>query len=132
MAKSVVCLALATFVAVTAASAQTPTTAPLPTGDRASAGVDLATFLTRNRTRMMRADTDHDGRVSRAEWSAWWEAHPGKGPYDPAGRFRAIDADADGFLTAVEIDAVSTKRFVRLDADHDRRVVRAERPCRAK
>jgi len=132
MAKSVVCLALATFVAVTAASAQTPTTAPPPTGDRAAAGVDLATFLTRNRTRMMRADADHDGRISRAEWASWWEAHPGKGPYDPAGRFRAIDADADGFLTAEEIDAVSAKRFTRLDADHDGRVTRAERPCRVK
>lgn len=132
MAKSVVCLTLATLLAATAASAQTPTTAPLPTGDRAAAGVDLATFLTRNRTRLMRADADQDGRISRAEWASWWEAHPGKGPYDPAGRFRAIDADADGFLTAEEIDAVSAKRFARLDADHDGRVIRAERPCRAK
>lgn len=130
MTKSIACLALATFLAGTAASAQTPAASDPPKG--ASAGVDLSTFLARNRGRLMRADADHDGRVSRAEWATWWDARPGKGPYDPAGRFRAIDADGDGFLTAEEIDATSTKRFARLDADHDGRVVRAERPCRAK
>lgn len=130
MTKSIACLALVTFLAGTAASAQTPTGSAPPKG--ASVGVDLSTFLSRNRTRIMRADADHDGRVSRAEWAAWWDARPGKGPYDPAGRFRAIDADGDGFLTAEEIDATSTKRFARLDADRDGRVVRAERPCRAK
>ncbi len=119
------------LLAVTPASAQTPAGADPPKSTGA-AGVDLATFLSRNRTRIMRADADQDGRVSRAEWAAWWDARPGRGPYDPAGRFRAIDADGDGFLTAEEIDATSTKRFARLDADHDGRVVRAERPCRAK
>ncbi|GJE18858.1 EF-hand domain-containing protein [Methylobacterium marchantiae] len=131
MTKTIVCLALSTLLAVTAASAQTPAGTDPPKGAGA-AGVDLATFLARNRTRLMRADADHDGRVSRAEWAAWWDARPGKGPYDPAGRFRAIDADGDGFLTAEEIDATSTKRFARLDADRDGRVVRAERPCRNK
>jgi hypothetical protein len=130
MTKAIACLALATLLAGTAASAQTPVGSNPPKD--ASVGVDLSTFLARNRTRIMRADADHDGRVSRAEWAAWWDARPGKGPYDPAGRLRAIDADGDGFLTAEEIDATSTKRFARLDADHDGRVVRAERPCRAR
>ena len=131
MSRKAVCLALATMLAATAAGAETPAVKP-PAGDHAGADVDLATFQTRHRTRMLRADADHDGRVSRPEWTAWWDAHPGKGPYDPAGRFRAIDADGDGFLTAEEIDAVSAKRFARLDADHDGRVSRADRPCRAK
>lgn len=130
MTKAIACLALATFLAGTAASAQTPVGTNPPKDP--SVGVDLSTLLARNRTRIMRADADHDGRVSRAEWAAWWDARPGKGPYDPAGRFRAIDADGDGFLTAEEIDATSTKRFARLDANHDGRVVRAKRPCRAK
>ncbi|RZK82881.1 MAG: hypothetical protein EOO66_25775 [Methylobacterium sp.] len=128
MTKAIASLTLCTFLAVTSASAQTPAVTDPPKG----AGAALATFLSRNRTRIMRADADHDGRVSRAEWAAWWDARPGKGPYDPAGRFRAIDADGDGFLTAEEIDTTSSKRFARLDADHDGRVVRAERPCRAK
>lgn len=131
MTKAIVCLTLATLLTGTAASAQTPAGTAPPKG-AGGAGVDLTTFLARHRTRIMRADADHDGRVSRAEWAAWWDAHPGKGPYDPQGRFRAIDADSDGFLSAEEIDAMSTKRFARLDADHDGRIVRAERPCRVK
>ncbi|MCJ2036000.1 EF-hand domain-containing protein [Methylobacterium sp. J-068] len=131
MTKAIAYLTLCTLLAVTSASAQAPAGTDPPKGAGA-AGVDLATFHSRNRARIMRADADHDGRVSRAEWAAWWDARPGKGPYDPAGRFRAIDADGDGFLTADEIDATSSKRFARLDADHDGRVVRAERPCRAK
>ncbi|GJE57719.1 acid-shock protein [Methylobacterium thuringiense] len=130
MTKAIACLTLCTLLAGSAASAQTPVGTNPPKDP--SLGVDLSTFLARNRTRIMLADADHDGRVSRAEWAAWWDARPGKGPYDPAGRFRAIDADGDGFLTDEEIDATSTKRFARLDADHDGRVVRAERPCRAK
>ncbi|GJD76672.1 EF-hand domain-containing protein [Methylobacterium goesingense] len=131
MTKGIACFAMAVVLAGTSASAQTPQGSD-PTKGAGGAGVDLATFLARNRNRILRADADHDGRVSRAEWAAWWDAHPGKGPSDPAGRFRAIDADGDGFLTAEEIDATSTKRFARLDANHDGRVVRAERPCRAK
>jgi hypothetical protein len=131
MTKAIACLTLCTLLAGSAASAQTPPGTDPPKGGT-SAGVDLATFLARHRTRIMRADADHDGRVSRVEWAAWWDARPGKGPYDPAGRFRAIDADGDGFLTAEESDATSSKRFARLDADHDGRVVRSERPCRAK
>ncbi|MCJ2137085.1 acid-shock protein [Methylobacterium sp. J-026] len=132
MTKRTVSLTLAVFLATTGAYAQALSNAPSPSGDHAAAGVDLATFQARHLKRLMRADADHDGRISRAEWTAWWEAHPGKGPSDPAGRFRAIDADGNGFLTAQEVDAVSTKRFARLDVDHDGHVSRAERPCRVK
>ncbi|KQP40874.1 hypothetical protein ASF49_19475 [Methylobacterium sp. Leaf104] len=114
--------------------AQTPE-APSPPSrleDRKPDGVDLATFQARHRMRLMRADTDHDNRISEAEWTAWWAAHPGKGPADPAKRFRRLDADRDGFVTAEEIDAVTAKRFARFDDNHDGRVTRAERPCRTR
>ncbi len=66
MTKALVCLALAPLMAGGAALAQTPAGSDRSMGTR-TAGVDLPTFLARNRTRMMRADADHDGRVSRAE-----------------------------------------------------------------
>ncbi|TXN21139.1 acid-shock protein [Methylobacterium sp. WL9] len=132
MPRRCICLTLAALAAATGAMAQTPSAAPAAPADRLAAGVDLATFQTRHRTRLMRADADGDGRIARSEWTDWWAARPEKGPADPAARFRAIDADGDGFLTAQEIDATFGKRFERLDADHDGRFTAAERPCRTK
>lgn len=132
MPRRCICLTVAALVAATGALAQTPPNAPATPSKRPAGGVDLATFQTRHRTRLMRADTNGDGRVARSEWTAWWAARPGKGPADPEGRFRAIDADSDGFLTTQEIDATLAKRFARLDADHDGRVTAIERPCRSK
>ena len=133
MARRTLCLTLAALLSASAAIAQTPEVPP-PTkpNDQKAEGVDLATFQARHRTRLMRADADHDGRVSEAEWTAWWAAHPGKGPADPAKRFRRLDANGDGFVTAEEIDAVTAKRFAHLDDNHDGRVTRAERPHRNK
>ncbi|TXN79746.1 EF-hand domain-containing protein [Methylobacterium sp. WL8] len=134
MARRTLCLTLAACLSASAALAQTPqpsAQAPAPVDAKAD-GVDLTTFQARHRTRLMKADADHDGRISEAEWTAWWAAHPGKGPADPAKRFRRLDANGDGYVTAEEIDAIFAKRFARLDADHDGRVTRAERPCRCK
>ncbi|MGU3361520.1 EF-hand domain-containing protein [Methylobacterium sp. M6A4_1b] len=144
MTRRPLCLTLAAFLSASAAIAQTPEVTtpeartaeppapPSGLGDRTEAGVDLATFQARHRMRLMRADTDHDNRISEPEWKAWWAARPGKGPADPAKRFRRLDANGDGFVTAEEIDAVTAKRFARLDDNHDGRVMRAERPCRTK
>ncbi|MCJ2050443.1 EF-hand domain-containing protein [Methylobacterium sp. J-070] len=133
MARRTLCLTLAAALSASAAIAQTPE-APPPAkpGDQTAGGVDLATFQTRHRTRLMRADADHDSRISEAEWTAWWTAHPGKGPADPARRFRRLDANGDGFVTAEEIDAATAKRFARLDDNHDGRITRSERPCRSR
>ncbi len=46
-------------------------------GGRGMGNVTLAQFQMRQRNRLMKADTDHDGRISLAEWTAWQEAHPG-------------------------------------------------------
>jgi hypothetical protein len=133
MVRRTLCLTLVAFLSASNAIAQTPDTpTPPKPGDHKAEGVDLATFQARHRTRLMRADADHDNRISEAEWTAWWAAHPGKGPADPAKRFRRLDANGDGFVTAEEIDAVAAKRFAHLDDNHDGRVTRAERPCRNK
>jgi hypothetical protein len=81
----------------------------------------LAEFQARYRERLMRADTDGDGRISLAEWTA---AHPprdgGEGPRgDPAAQFQRLDTNHDGYLEPAEIDAMSAERFARMDANHD-------------
>ncbi len=90
--------------------------------------VTLAEYQTRFRDRMMRADTDHDGRISLAEWMAARQeggqggdggVGRGGGRGDPARQFQMMDANADGYLTPAEVDAVSARRFARLDANHD-------------
>lgn len=92
-------------------------------------GVGLADFQTRRRAQLMRADTDHDGRVSLAEWGALRAAHPGRGggQGDPARLFQRLDASHDGYLTSDEIDAFTARRFGRADANNDGRLTPDER-----
>ncbi len=63
----------------------------------------------------MRADTDHDGRISQQEWTAFRALHPAKSG-DPAKAFARMDANHDGYLTSDEMDAASTKMFARHQA----------------
>jgi hypothetical protein len=90
--------------------------------------VTLADYQARFRDRILQADTDHDGRVSLAEWTAYRAARGGdeeggheggRGFGDPTRQFQMMDANRDGYVTASEIDAVSAERFARLDANHD-------------
>ncbi|MDP4004565.1 EF-hand domain-containing protein [Methylobacterium sp. NEAU K] len=100
---------------------------PLAVGAQDRSGAGLEQFTAAHRERMMRADSDHDGRISLTEWTAWRASHPGPAGSGPARRFRRLDTNGDGFLTADEIDAVAAKRFARLDADHDGTLSHAER-----
>jgi Ca2+-binding EF-hand superfamily protein len=71
--------------------------------------------------RMMQLDTDHDGRVSRAEAAA---------KPDLAQRFDKLDANHDGFLDRSDFQAhMQQKRdecFAKADADKDGKLSRAE------
>lgn len=49
--------------------------------------------------RMAKIDTDHDGKISPAEWKAATDA-----------RFKAMDANGDGFISADEMKAAAEKR----------------------
>ncbi len=91
--------------------------------------VTLAQFQMRQRNRLMKADTDHDGRISLAEWTAWQEAHPGPNGVhgDPARMFARLDLNHDGYITPDEIDAMAARRFARADANHDGVVTPEER-----
>ncbi len=83
----------------------------------------LQAFQQRHERKLLAADTDHDGRVSKAEFLA--AAKPGKG--DPAKRFARLDGNGDGFLDKAEIDAMLAKRFKRLDTNGDGVVSAQER-----
>ena len=113
------------------ALAQTPPpSSPAPAaasaaGDENRMGgtMTLAQFQTRQESRTMAADTDGDGRVSLAEWTAQASGRRGGGAggggYDPARAFARMDANHDGFLDKTEIDAAAAERFRRMDANGD-------------
>ncbi|WP_246332110.1 EF-hand domain-containing protein [Sphingomonas chungangi] len=76
--------------------------------------MSLDQFLSRQTSRIMAADTDGDGKVSRAEMAA-----AARNGHDPSRRFDAMDANHDGMLDASEIRAALTRRFHRLDRNGD-------------
>jgi len=96
---------------------------------RSSAGHDnaggwtLQQFQQRRERKVMKADTNRDVRVSRAEFVA--AMTNGKG--DPAKRFAHFDRNGDGFVDRPEIDTAASKRFHRLDINGDGRLTRKER-----
>lgn len=96
----------AAVIATAAAGFAFAQTAPQP------AALSLQGFEQRREARIMAADSDGDGRISRAEFLA---ARGGKG--DPAARFAKMDANGDGFLDRSEIDAFFARRFRRMDRD---------------
>jgi hypothetical protein len=52
----------------------------------------------------MRADANGDGRVTEAEWLAWQRARPNPGA-NPARRFKLLDVNGDGVITADDLAA---------------------------
>ncbi|WP_294353741.1 EF-hand domain-containing protein [uncultured Sphingomonas sp.] len=82
---------------------------------RPRSGLTLQDFTSRRERRVLAADTDGDGKVSRAEYLA--AATRGKG--DPARRFARLDRNGDGVVDRQEIASLLARRFARLDTDHD-------------
>lgn len=115
-------LALALSLQTAAALAQT-TPAPAPaapattTAPAGKPGITLARFQARREKALMAADTDGDGKISLAEWTAFQGKRKAKG--DPAKLFARMDANHDGFIDRTELDALFAKRFAKLDKNGD-------------
>lgn len=108
---------LLTVVPVGAYAKPVDQTAPSvpPNGGPAASGMSLQDFQKRHEQKLLAADTDGDGKVSKAEFIA--TAKPGK--RDPAARFAKLDRNGDGLLDKSEIGAMLVQRFKRLDTNGD-------------
>lgn len=78
-------------------------------------GIAKADFQSAARQRLLRADADKDGRISKAEWTQGRKT----GKRDPGRMFDRLDADRNGFLDAAEIDGLTARRFARVDGNGD-------------
>lgn len=113
------------------AQTTTPTPAPAPapaapTTPATKSGTTLEQFEARREKAFMRADTDNDGKVSLAEWTAFQTERKAKG--DPAKSFARMDTNKDGFVDRAELDAFLAKRFAKLDKNGDGVLSADERP----
>ncbi|WP_206241245.1 EF-hand domain-containing protein [Novosphingobium terrae] len=80
----------------------------------------LDQFLSRQTARIMAADTDGDGRISKAEMMAAGAGGKGeKAGGNPERRFDRMDTNHDGYLDKDEIRAALTARFQRMDRNGD-------------
>lgn len=86
-------------------------------------GMTLDQYMARALPRMMAADTDGDGRISKAEAEAM-----GRGGGERI--FDRADANHDGILDKAEIQAALARRFQRMDANGDGVVTAEERAAR--
>jgi hypothetical protein len=116
---------LAAFLLASPMAAQAATSPAAPSGN-AAPGMTLNHFLTKHTKRIMSADTNGDGRVSRVEWSAM----PAKAGSDRSQRFDKMDTNHDGFLDETEIRAAFTRRFQHMDSNGDGVVSPDERKAR--
>jgi hypothetical protein len=130
--RSILVVALGLQTAAAAAQATTPTLAPAATAPGAPAsatakpGITLQTFVARREKALMAADTDGDGKISLAEWTAFQEKRNAEG--NPAKSFARIDTNKDGFIDKSELDAFLAKRFAKLDKNGDGVLSADERP----
>jgi len=93
--------------------------------------ITRAEFLADVDQRFALVDANHDGRISAEERDAAREAMTarrggGDGPGRGGGMGARADTDGDGSISLAEQRAQATGRFDRLDADHDGNVDKTE------
>jgi hypothetical protein len=124
MSRSAVLLA---FLLASPVAAQPAPSSATPSTN-APKGMTLEHFVAQHSRRIMSADTNGDGRVSRAEMAAM----PVKPGSDPSQRFDRMDANHDGYLDQNEIRAAFTRHFQRMDLNGDGILTPDERKARRK
>ena len=90
-----------------------------------SQGAALADFQAKGRTKLLEADRNGDGRLSRAEWNA--RQGSASRSSNPATVFKRLDTDRDGKLDQRELDELLARRFSQMDANADGQLTRDER-----
>jgi Ca2+-binding EF-hand superfamily protein len=95
-----------------------------------SGGIDFATFSQKARDRLMAADADRDGKLSREEFTNAARARGAKN--DRSKMFDRMDANHDGKLDAGELNGLLARRFARQDANHDGVLTAEERKPKPK
>jgi Ca2+-binding EF-hand superfamily protein len=81
------------------------------------AGMDFETFSQAAMARLMKADVNGDGKLSKDEYTSIAKARGAT--RDGSRMFDRMDTDHDGVLDAAEIRVMLAHRFARLDANHD-------------
>jgi hypothetical protein len=129
------CCGFALSVTGGLAQAQTRHTSVPAADANATGNVTLPEYQASRETFIMKADTNHDGMVSRAEWDAF--AHDVRRDLDLNGVkgaerigqgawWTALDANHDGMVTHAEISALTATKFAEYDTDGNHMISRAE------
>lgn len=118
----------------TAAAGNQPAVAQSPGLDtprrgRKSQAIPIGALTARGEAALLRADTDGDGRISRADWMAHAAERGTKGR--PERQFARLDLNRDGFLDKDEIDAMLARRFAKRDTNADGNLTADERHSKA-
>ena len=128
------CCGLALAAAAMTQAQAADTTVPHP-DTNATGFVTRGEYQTSREKFIMKADTNHDGAVSRAEWGEYTKAVrrdlelngvKGAELIGSGSWWTALDANKDNAVTHNEIIAVTSAKFDRYDLNKDNRISRAE------
>jgi hypothetical protein len=89
-------------------------------------GLTLERYLPRAKKKMLKLDTDKDGRISSAEYDARKVSDPKK----KAKRFKRLDANQDGFADDAEMRVQAEREFKHMDKDGNGVLTAEERTSR--
>jgi hypothetical protein len=129
------CCGFALSVTAGLAQAQSHHTS-VPAADANGTGnVTLQEYQSSREAFIMKADTNHDGMVSRAEWDEFAKAVrrdldlggvKGAELIGQGSWWAALDANKDNMVTPAEIKAMTAAKFAEYDTDKNHLISRAE------